>query len=301
MSSCGPILMHLWQVKLRGLPAAILPAQTGKLTLSEKVEAAEKAAGEVPEEELCKKSSKFVWNFADDVRGKIFSKDDEIWSEKFTRWGVPDMQLCLYPQGDATAPEGQKTVFLHGPAGWVIKFKISIGDVVEDLMETFVKNGQKWGFDYDEDDSTELVFELLEAKQLEANSGSLPAQFVWNFADDVRGKTFRKGNDIRSEKFTLKGVPGMWLSLYPRGDKTATKGQMSVYLHGPAGWQINYKISLGDVVKVSAERRTFEDESGWGWADFASVGGDATELVVELLEAEQVETNSGILPSEEAA
>ncbi|CAJ1381806.1 unnamed protein product [Effrenium voratum] len=110
-----------------------------------------------------------------------------------------------------------------------------------------------------------------------------PPAFMWNFAVQVEGQTFKKGDEIKSEKFTLMGVPDLYLSLYPRGDANASDGNMSMFLYAPEGWQIRFKATLEGVVKT--ESKTFNGGFGWGWADFAAANSGSTEVSVELLEA----------------
>ena len=121
----------------------------------------------------------------------------------------------------------------------------------------------------------------------QARQAKKPTRYVWNFAKDMEGKTFKKikkGEEILSEKFTLLDVPDMQLSLCPRGVSGAARGQMSVFLYAPQGWQIRKKVTLGDVVMEDTELNTHED--GFGWRDFASWSrAGSTELAVELLEA----------------
>eukprot|EP00438_Fugacium_kawagutii_P031025 Skav201411 [mRNA] locus=scaffold83:75572:77704:+ [translate_table: standard] len=107
--------------------------------------------------------------------------------------------------------------------------------------------------------------------------------FIWDFANDIEGKTVKRGKNIRSEKFTLLDVPDLQLSLYPKGDTKASKGFMSLYIDAPTGWQLSYKLTLGDTVK-SAEMNMFE-ESALGWHDFAPGNDSCTKISFELLEA----------------
>ena len=109
--------------------------------------------------------------------------------------------------------------------------------------------------------------------------------FVWDFAKEVEGKTFKKGDSIQSQKFSLMGVPELQLSLYPHGDIKAEERNMSLYLRAPEGWQIEYKATLGEVVKTK-ELQTFDDAGrGRGWGDFAPTSSKTTKIAVELLEA----------------
>jgi hypothetical protein len=120
------------------------------------------------------------------------------------------------------------------------------------------------------------------------------APFVWDFAKEVEGKTFQKGEYIQSQKFSLLGVPDLQMSLYPQGQTTAKGGHMSLYLNAPEGWQVNYKASLGDVTKTLG-MTTFSKEGqlAWGWADFAtSTSSKTTKIAVELLEAIPPEANA---------
>ena len=111
-----------------------------------------------------------------------------------------------------------------------------------------------------------------------------PARYVWNFAKDIEGKTFKTGENIFSGKFTLLGVPDLQLQLCPQGHWKATKGQMSLFLDAPKGWQITYNVTLGDVVR-KIQLHTFESDETWGWPNFAPSNAASTELAVELLEA----------------
>ena len=116
-----------------------------------------------------------------------------------------------------------------------------------------------------------------------AAAAKKPPAFTWNFAKEVEGKTFRKGDAIKSEKFTLMGVPDLHLSICPQGDSTASEGHMSVYLYAPEGWQIRYKATVQDVERLSS-LHTFSSvkSPAWGFADFKS---GSTEVALELLEA----------------
>ena len=52
----------------------------------------------------------------------------------------------------------------------------------------------------------------------------LQATFVWDFAKDVEGKTCQKGDEIKSQKFSLLGVPDLQMSLYPQGHTKSQRG-----------------------------------------------------------------------------
>ena len=99
-----------------------------------------------------------------------------------------------------------------------------------------------------------------------AKTQALLATFVWDFAKEVEGKTFQKGVEIKSQKFSLLGVPDLQMSLYPQGTIEAKEGHMSLFLNAPAGWQINYKASLGDVTATL------------GMSTFSKMGGDGQTL-----------------------
>ena len=116
-----------------------------------------------------------------------------------------------------------------------------------------------------------------------AKTQALQATFVWDFAKDVEGKTCQKGDEIKSQKFSLLGVPDLQMSLYPQGTIEAKEGHMSLFLNAPAGWQINYKASLGDVT-ATLGMSTFS-KNGWGWPNFAPISNKTTKIAVELLEA----------------
>ena len=119
-----------------------------------------------------------------------------------------------------------------------------------------------------------------------AKTQALQATFVWDFAKDVEGKTCQKGDEIKSQKFSLLGVPDLQMSLYPQGHTKAKEGHMSLFLYAPAGWQIKYKMykaTCGDEVKTLLH--TFDDDEGWGWPNFAPISDKTTKIAVELLEA----------------
>ena len=120
-----------------------------------------------------------------------------------------------------------------------------------------------------------------------AKTQALQATFVWDFAKEVEGQTFQKGDKIKSQKFSLLGVPDLQMSLYPQGHTFAQGGYMSLYLNAPEGWQIKFKATCGDEVHLY----TFDDE-GWGWLNFAPISDKTTKIAIELLEAVSPETNA---------
>eukprot|EP00438_Fugacium_kawagutii_P005342 Skav210316 [mRNA] locus=scaffold475:268192:270084:- [translate_table: standard] len=109
------------------------------------------------------------------------------------------------------------------------------------------------------------------------------AIFTWDFAKDIKG-TFKKGHDIKSEKFTLLGVPDLQLLLYPKGEMEAAEGFMSLFVDAPKGWKLSYKATLGDTEKES-RGSLFDGENWWGWQGFAPDNGSSTKIDFELLEA----------------
>lgn len=120
----------------------------------------------------------------------------------------------------------------------------------------------------------------FQAAQARASDADEP--FVWDFAKDVEGKTFQKGDEIKSQKFSLLGVPDLQMSLYPQGNTKAKEGHMSLFLYAPAGWQIKYKATCGDEVKTT-DLNTLDQ--GRGWHDFAPISDKTTKIAAELLEA----------------
>lgn len=133
----------------------------------------------------------------------------------------------------------------------------------------------------------------IQAAQASASAANGTAKksepFLWDFAKDVEGKTFEKGCEIWSQKFSQLGVPDLQLKLYPQGDKKATEGHVSLYLYAPKGWQIKYKATCGAEVKTT-ELHTFSE--AWGWADFVPIADKTTKIAVELLAAVPPEANA---------
>ena len=134
------------------LRPAALPAKRRKRRLSANAQG--KAA--------CRES--FTWNFSEDVEGNMFRKGDQIWSEKFTLSGVPDLQLSLYPKGKRRNTKGYMSLYLDAPEGWQIKYKATLGEVVKTLLHTFDDHGWGWAdFAPISDETTKISVELLEA------------------------------------------------------------------------------------------------------------------------------------------
>ncbi|CAE6914669.1 DRP4C [Symbiodinium sp. CCMP2592] len=123
----------------------------------------------------------------------------------------------------------------------------------------------------------------VKPSRVATEKASAPAAGItkWNFAKSKEGATLKKGECIRSPKFNLAGMEDLELVLYPMGDEEASEGQMSLYLESPPAWQIKYKATLGKAERVSDEMQT----SRSGWPNFASKDENATEIVVELMEA----------------
>jgi len=139
-----------------------------------------------------------------------------------------------------------------------------------------------------EEVATAAKFQAAQARASDADGTTKKSEpFVWDFAKDVEGETFQKGDEIRSQKFSLLGVPDLQMSLYPQGHTNATGGHMSLYLNAPEGWQIKYKATCGDEVQTLLHTFSEEDseEGWWGWRDFAPISDKTTKIAVELLEA----------------
>ena len=127
-------------------------------------------------------------------------------------------------------------------------------------------------------------FQAAQARASDADGTTKKSEpFVWDFAKDVEGKTFQKGDEIKSQKFSLLGVPDLQMSLYPQGHTKAKEGHMSLFLNATAGWQIKYKASLGDVTETFG--MTTFSKQGWGWLNFAPISDKTTKIALELLEA----------------
>ena len=111
-----------------------------------------------------------------------------------------------------------------------------------------------------------------------------PGSYVWDFAKDIEGKTYKLGEFVNSNKFTLLGVPDLLLSLYPKGMHGAEGQWSAAFLHAPAGWQIRKRMTLGGEVYEDCGVSIHEaHEVGQGcW--FAPINAGSTKLAVELLE-----------------
>lgn len=148
-----------FKVKLMSLRPAALPAKRRKRTLSAN---AQRRARNV-----------FTWNFAKDMERKVFKRGNQIWSEKFTLLGVPNLQLILYPKGCRNNKKGYMSLYLYAPEGWQIKYQATYGGVVK-TQDLAIYDGDTWrGFDDFapvDDGTTKIAVELLEAIPPEANA-----------------------------------------------------------------------------------------------------------------------------------
>lgn len=129
--------------------------------------------------------------------------------------------------------------------------------------------------------------EVTAGKTQPSQTSSSPAQgtheksvpFVWNFLDSMKGLTLKKGQGVKSKKFTLSGVP-LQLTLYPEGTQDAKEGYMSLFISAPERWQFKYKATYGDVEEVITHMKLKS-----GWTDFARRDEKTTVITLQVIEA----------------
>ena len=102
---------------------------------------------------------------------------------------------------------------------------------------------------------------------------------MWNFLDSMKGLTLKKGQGVKSEKFTLSGVP-LQLTLYPEGTQDAKEGYVSLFISAPERWQFKYKATYGDVEEVITHMKLKS-----GWTDFARRDEKTTVITLQVIKA----------------
>merc|ERR1712129_177793 len=152
-------------------------------------------------QEMAWSGSGVSWNLALVMRGETFRKGSKLESPTFGALGVPDLKLWFFPKGDSKAPEDKCSGFLVAPAGWRLKFKLSVdGKDSAPLTHVFSDDLLSFGFRSlgpAKNDYAALSLQILEAKkfkEIECSGHSVS----WNLALQMRGRTFGKGDRLES-------------------------------------------------------------------------------------------------------
>ena len=109
--------------------------------------------------------------------------------------------------------------------------------------------------------------------------------FTWTFdLKDLDGEKGQKGASIRSPNFKKMCVADMHLQFFPYGDSKSPDGKSALFLHAPAGWNLEYRLRAGG---ADNHCQHVFDGKGHGTRQFPDVTTFSKhEVSVELLKAD---------------
>eukprot|EP00927_Polykrikos_kofoidii_P086216 TRINITY_DN959_c1_g1_i2.p1 TRINITY_DN959_c1_g1~~TRINITY_DN959_c1_g1_i2.p1 ORF type:complete len:1045 (+),score=51.28 TRINITY_DN959_c1_g1_i2:682-3816(+) len=121
-------------------------------------------------------------------------------------------------------------------------------------------------------------------------SDLLNASFTWRVSD-LNLVNVPTGHYLQSQKFSVGGIPGMSLRIYPHGFEQQHK--CSLFLLAPTGWSIRYRLLVDNAYRELFSTWHFDDQP-WGEMSFC----DRSDESVRNIRLITVDVLSSVGPGE---
>lgn len=251
-------------------------------------------------------SSKVEWRIPGiTAKMKNHSKGSRIFSPEFDAFGISNLGLVFYPNGNSNAKQGFCSLGLKAPHGSHLRYKLYIGGT-ERFTDLRHNVTESWGFvdmckvedelEQEEDVlrlGVEIVDDIDAHETLKASGANKVEWVLGNMQNKLRH--YRKDVALYSDEFSAGGVDKIRLKFYPAGKKEADLGWCSLYLEAPKGSELRCRLSVGKKSMSFDRLEKFGEDSIWGFLTLCKLQDeleqdqDAVRVGLEVLETKRLD------------
>lgn len=206
---------------------------------------------------------------------KSIAKGTRLFSPPFEAFGIPQLGLVFYPNGNSNAKHGFCSLGLKAPHGCHLRYKLYVGET-ERFTDLRHNVTESWGFAdmckvedelEAEADVLRLGVEVIDDIDVHESlkvSGSTNVEWLLG---NIQNKIahFKKDVALYSDEFSAGGVDKLRLKFYPNGKKEADAGWCSLYLEAPKGSELRCRLSVGKKSMSFDRLEKFGEDSIWGF------------------------------------